>query len=154
LITRAEDAIVERLQGRRIFGGPRVVVAEPAARRATALDLLPRLRGRLSRARRAIVGFDDSPAVTEFVSSVEARAGRQVGPATPDTTISPRRLPCLVARAAATDTAATWTAVESAVERFAHDYTGYVDSHRSAGVELLDALPRVVLVPGLGMFTA
>ena len=36
LITRAEDAIAERLRGRRIFGGPRVAVAEPAdaARRA------------------------------------------------------------------------------------------------------------------------
>ena len=44
--------------------------------------------------------------------------------------------------------------MESAVERFVRDYTAYVDSHRGAGVELLDALPRVVLVPGLGMFTA
>ena len=43
---------------------------------------------------------------------------------------------------------------ESAVERFVHDYTAYVGGHRGAGVELLDALPRVVLVPGLGMFTA
>ena len=30
LITRAEDAIAERLRGRRVFGGPRVPVAEPA----------------------------------------------------------------------------------------------------------------------------
>ena len=154
LITRAEDAIAERLRGRRIFGGPRVAVAEPATRRTTALDLLPRLRGRLSRARRMIVGFDDSPAVTEFVSSVEAPTVSQVGPATPDHTIYTKRLPCFVDLAAAADAAATWTAVEGAVERFARDYTAYVDSHRSAGVELLDALPRVVLVPGLGMFTA
>jgi rhamnulose-1-phosphate aldolase/alcohol dehydrogenase len=154
LITRAEDAIAERLRGRRSFGGPRVAVAEPEARRATALDLLPRLRGRLSRARRAIVGFDDSPAVTEFVSSVEAPAVSQVGPATPDHTIYTKRLPCFVELAAAGDAATTWTAVESAVERFARDYTAYVDGHRAAGVEMLDALPRVVLVPGLGMFTA
>src|SRR5262245_18883625 len=154
LITRAEDAIAERLRGRRIFGGPRVTVAEPDVRRATALDLLPRLRGRLSRARRVIVGFDDSPAVTEFVSSVEAPTVSQVGPATPDHTIYTKRLPCFVDLAAMTDAAATWTAVERAVERFARDYTAYVDGHRSAGVEMLDALPRVVLVPGLGMFTA
>jgi len=101
-----------------------------------------------------IVGFDDSPAVTEFVSSVEAPTVSQVGPATPDHTIYTKRLPCFVDLAAAADAAATWTAVEGAVERFARDYTAYVDSHRSAGVELLDALPRVVLVPGLGMFTA
>ncbi len=91
LITRAEDAIAERQRGRRIFGGPRVAVAEPPARRASALDLLPRLRGRLSRARRVIVGFDDTEAVTEFVSSVEASAVSQVGPATPDHTIYTKR---------------------------------------------------------------
>jgi rhamnulose-1-phosphate aldolase/alcohol dehydrogenase len=154
LITRAEDAIAERLRGRRVFDGPRVAVAGPAERRAGALDLLPRLRGRLSRARRMILGFDDSQAVTEFVSSVDAPAVSQVGPATPDHTIYTKRLPCFVDLAGASDPAVTWTAVESAVERFVRDYTAYVDSHRGAGVELLDALPRVVLVPGLGMFTA
>jgi rhamnulose-1-phosphate aldolase/alcohol dehydrogenase len=154
LITRAEDAIAERLRGRRVFGGPRVAVAGPAERRVGALDLLPRLRGRLSRARRMILGFDDSPAVTEFVSSADAPAVSQVGPATPDHTIYTKRLPCFVDLAGASDPAVTWTAVESAVERFVRDYTAYVDSHRGAGVELMDALPRVVLVPGLGMFTA
>jgi rhamnulose-1-phosphate aldolase/alcohol dehydrogenase len=154
LITRAEEAIAERLRGRRIFGGPRVAVAEPPARRASALDLLPRLRGRLSRARRVIVGFDDTEAVTEFVSSVEASAVSQVGPATPDHTIYTKRLPCYVDLADAADAATTWTAMEGAVERFVHDYTAYVGGHRGAGVEMLDALPRVVLVPGLGMFTA
>jgi rhamnulose-1-phosphate aldolase/alcohol dehydrogenase len=154
LITRAEDAIAERLRGRRAFGGPRVAVAEPAQRRDNALDLLPRLRGRLSRARRVIVGFDDSAAVTEFVSSVEAPTVSQVGPATPDHTIYTKRLPCFVELGDASDPAATWTAMEGAIQRFVREYTAYVDSHRGAGVELLDALPRVVLVPGLGLFTA
>jgi rhamnulose-1-phosphate aldolase/alcohol dehydrogenase len=154
LITRAEDAIAERLRGRRAFGGPRVAVAEPAQRRNNALDLLPRLRGRLSRARRVIVGFDDSAAVTEFVSSVEAPTVSQVGPAPPDHTIYTKRLPCFVELGDASDPAATWTAMEGAIQRFVREYTAYVDSHRGAGVELLDALPRVVLVPGLGLFTA
>src|SRR3954463_7125593 len=47
LITRAEEAIAERKRGRRAFGGPRVAVLDPAARRTGALDLAPRLRGRL-----------------------------------------------------------------------------------------------------------
>src|SRR5204862_536454 len=36
LITRAEEAIAERKRGRRAFGGPRVTLLEPAARRAAA----------------------------------------------------------------------------------------------------------------------
>src|ERR671918_480344 len=47
LITRAEDAIAERKRGRPVFGGPRVPVLDAPARRASALDLLPRLRGGL-----------------------------------------------------------------------------------------------------------
>jgi rhamnulose-1-phosphate aldolase/alcohol dehydrogenase len=154
LITRAEEAIAERTRGRRAFGGPRVPVLEPAARRAAALDLAPRLRGRLSQPRRVIVGFDDSERVTEFVSSAEAPALSQVGPATPDHTIYTKRLPCFVTLDEARDPAAAWTAIERSLDGFARDYTAYVDGHKGPGVELLDALPRVVLVPGLGMFTA
>ena len=65
LITRAEEAIAERARGRRVFGGPRVPVLPPGERRARALALAPRLRGLLSRSRRGVVTFDDSPAVTE-----------------------------------------------------------------------------------------
>jgi rhamnulose-1-phosphate aldolase/alcohol dehydrogenase len=155
LITRAEDAIAERTRGRRAFGGPRVPVLDAPARRAGALDLLPRLRGSLSRERRVVVTFDDAPAVTEFVSSAEAPAASQVGPATPDHTIYTKRLPCFVGLDVAGDPAATWAATERAVETFVRDYTAYVDAHRGPGVELLlDPRPRVVLVPGLGMFTA
>src|SRR5438552_16560015 len=61
LITPAEDAIAERRRGRRVFSAPRVSVPEPAAPRATTPDVAPRLRGRLSRARRVVMAFDDTP---------------------------------------------------------------------------------------------
>ena len=154
LITRAEEAIAERTRGRRVFGAPRVPVLDPRARRATALEVAPRLRGRLSRERRVIVAFDATPAATDFASSVEAPAVSQVGPATPDHTIYTRRLPCFAALDDARDPVAAWSAIERAVETFVRDYTAYVDAHRGPGVELLDPGPRVVLVPGLGMFTA
>src|SRR5499426_2494026 len=47
LITAAEDAIAERKRGRRLFGGPRVPPLDPGARKAAALALAPKLRGRL-----------------------------------------------------------------------------------------------------------
>jgi rhamnulose-1-phosphate aldolase/alcohol dehydrogenase len=154
LITRAEDAIAERRRARPAFGGPRVPVLGPAERRERALDVLPRLRGSLSRERRVIVRYDDSPAVTEFVSSEDAPAASRVGPATPDHTIYTKRVPCFVSLAAADDQAGLRVAVERALDTFARDYTAYVDAHRGPGVELLDPRPCVVLVPGLGMFTA
>jgi rhamnulose-1-phosphate aldolase/alcohol dehydrogenase len=154
LITRAEDAIAERKRGRRVFGGPRVPLREPAERRELAVGLAPRLRGLLSRPRRTIVTFDDSAAVGEFASSVDAAAVSQVGPATPDHTIYTRRLPCYVDAGAGADAAGLATAIEASLAAFARDYTAYVDTHRPPDLKLADALPRVVLVPGLGMFTS
>jgi len=155
LITRAEEAIVERKQGRRVFGGARVDVLPPAARRATALAVAPRLRGRLGRSKRVVLGFDDSPGVLAFTSSVDAPTLSQVGPATPDHTIYTKRLPCFVDLARSTDDPlAVWDALDRSVERFVGDYTAYFEAHKFVGAELVDPLPRVVLVPGLGMFTA
>jgi rhamnulose-1-phosphate aldolase/alcohol dehydrogenase len=151
LITRAEEAIAERRRGRRLFGGPRVAVLDAAARRQTALALAPRLRGRLGRDRRVIVAFDDTPAVTEFVSSADAPRVSRVGPATPDHTIYTKRVPSFVDLAPGEDVAA---AVDRAVDAFVADYTRYFEAHRFEGAVLADPFPRVVLVPGLGMFTA
>jgi rhamnose utilization protein RhaD (predicted bifunctional aldolase and dehydrogenase) len=154
LISRAEDAIADRKRGRRIFGGPRVAVREPAERRALALALAPRLRGRLSRARRVIVTFDDSAPVTEFASSIDAPTVSQVGPATPDHTIYTKRLPCYVDARQAADAPALTAAVEEALRAFEREYAAYFEAHRFADAQLSDPLPRVVLVPGVGMFTA
>ena len=155
LISRAEDAIGHRQRGRRVFGGPRVPVLDPAARRAAALALAPRLRGRLGRERRMIVSFDDADRVAEFASSADAPVVSQVGPATPDHTIYTKRLPCFVPIAQAPrEPEAWWHAVDDALTQFARDYTAYFEAHRQPGAELLDAVPRVVLLPGLGMFTA
>src|SRR6267378_3759433 len=155
LITRAEEAIAEKKRGRRVFGGARVPVLDPAARRAAALALAPRLRGRLGHHRRVIVTFDDAGKVTEFTSSLEAPALSQVGPATPDHTIYTKRLPCFVPLERAPESAeALWSAGDGAIATFVRDYTAHFEAHREPGAELTDPLPRVVLVPGLGMFTA
>ncbi len=150
MITRAEEAIAEARRGTRVFGGPRVAVLDPDARRAAALALAPRLRGRLGRDRRVIVAFDDAPDVTEFVSAKDAEALSHVGPATPDHTIFTKRLPCFVSG----DGDDLWRRVEASVERFVRDYTAYFEAHRFEGATLADPLPRVVLVPGVGMFAA
>jgi rhamnulose-1-phosphate aldolase/alcohol dehydrogenase len=154
LISRAEAAIAERRAGRKVFGAPRVAAREPAERRALALGVAPRLRGRLGERRRVVLTFDDTPAVLEFVAGADAPALSQVGPATPDHTIYTKRLPCFVATAAGRDAAALAADVEASVDAFVAEYTRYVEAHRSGDAEPIDALPRVVLVSGLGMFTA
>jgi len=154
LITRAEGAIAERQRGRRLFGGPRTPLPELSARRATALAVAPRLRGLLGRERRVVMTFDDSPAVADFVSSVDAARVSQIGPATPDHTIYAKRVPCFVDAAGSESPAQMAEAIERAIERFVVDYTRYFEQHKFAGASLGDPMPRVVLVPGVGMFVS
>jgi len=153
LISRAEAAIAARKRGRRIFT-PAVAPLDPTRRRELAVALAPRLRGRLSQPKRQIVTFDDAPDLLEFASSAEARELSQVGPATPDHTIYTKRVPCLVAVDRVDDAESVWRAIDQSLDAFVKDYTAYFEAHRFEGAELLDPLPRVVLVPGLGVFTA
>jgi rhamnulose-1-phosphate aldolase/alcohol dehydrogenase len=153
LISRAEEAIEHQAKGRARFGGVAVPAPAPAERRHVAIAVAPRLRGLVSRDRRAIVTFDDSVEVLEFAASREAPALCDVGPATPDHTLYTKRLPCFVAVDRPADPEAVKAAVEGAVARFVTDYTAYVNAHNDGSATLADPFPRVIVVAGLGMFT-
>jgi rhamnulose-1-phosphate aldolase/alcohol dehydrogenase len=154
LISRAEEAIAHRARGRVRFGGAAVPAAPPETRRRVALAVAPRLRGLLGRHRRIVMSFDDAPDVLEFAGARDARDLCHVGPATPDHTLYTKRLPCFASVERPDDAEAVVAAVRAAVDRFAAEYTAYVDAHNRYGAALTDPFPRVVVVPGLGMFTA
>ncbi len=153
LITQAEEAIRAQAKGRQRFGGGRVTSLPESDRRSIALAVAPALRGLVSRDKRAILHFDDAPDTLEFVGSREAATLSQAGPATPDHTIYTKRVACFVETAEPRDPERVKVAVREAVERFVADYTRYVEAHRREGTALLDPFPRVVLIPGVGMFT-
>jgi NAD(P)-dependent dehydrogenase (short-subunit alcohol dehydrogenase family) len=101
-----------------------------------------------------IVTLDDAPDVLRFVSDEDSPPLSQVGPATPDHTIYTKRLPCFVTTEPGRSLDELAEDVRASVDRFVGDYTRYFESHNSAGAELVDPFPRVVLVPGIGMLTA
>src|SRR5438094_234485 len=96
LISRAEEAIAHKARSRVRFGGATVPALPPEERRRVALSVVPALRGLVSRDRRVLVRFDDSPDVLDFACSGEAGELSRIGPATPDHTIYTKRLPCFV----------------------------------------------------------
>ncbi|MBI4241802.1 MAG: bifunctional rhamnulose-1-phosphate aldolase/short-chain dehydrogenase [Candidatus Rokubacteria bacterium] len=153
LITRAEEAIAARSRGHRRFGGPRVQPLSPEARREAVLGVAPFLRGLVGRDRRVILHFDDTPDMLEFAGSAEAATLSQIGPATPDHTIYTKRLPCFVPVERPGDPDHLKARLQDAVARFVADYTSYFEANRFEGATLLDSFPRVILLPGLGMFT-
>jgi rhamnulose-1-phosphate aldolase/alcohol dehydrogenase len=169
LVTRAEERLREAARGRRVFGPPAVAAPDPATRRGVARAVAPVLRGLLGRRRRVVLRFDDDPAVLELVGAPEAARLTRIGPATPDHTIHSKRLPCFVPLADPASPDHVIGALGPAIERFVQDYTAYFEAHRhgqlmrpgaGGGPEagpapaLTDPCPRVVLLPGLGMFTS
>ncbi len=157
LIRRAEEAIAERRRGRRVFGGPRVTRAGArGAAGASRSALAPRLRGHARpRRRRVVVTFDDSPAVTRVRRLGGGAGALQVGPPRPTTRSTPSgcRASCRsTSRRSGGDVAAARRARGRALRRRLHRLLRR--PHIAPAPTLADPFPRVVLVPGLGMFTA
>jgi rhamnulose-1-phosphate aldolase/alcohol dehydrogenase len=154
LVTRAEERLAAAARGRRVFGAPTVPAPDAATRRSVAAAVAPVLRGLLGRERRVVLRFDDGEDVRELASAPEAGELTRVGPATPDHTIYSKRLPCLVPLADPASPDAIVKALGPALEAFVRDYTAYFETHRFEGATLNDPYPRVILLPGLGMFTS
>jgi NAD(P)-dependent dehydrogenase (short-subunit alcohol dehydrogenase family) len=106
-------------------------------------------------AKRQILCFRRSPEILDYVNGGELQRYSQVGVVTPDHTIRTKNWP-LVLPAPEPDGLASWrTAAAEAIEAFARRYHAYFARHnpRQAKPKTeLDAVPRVVLVPGLGLF--
>ena len=103
-----------------------------------------RIRGALSRERSVILEFDDSDDVLRFLSRQDAGQITQIGAATPDHLLHTKRHPLFLRPG--DDVAA---ALAKHVERYTSNY----DAHPNE-FAMLDPNPRIVLVPGIGMWTA
>ncbi len=114
----------------------------------SATQMAMRIRGGLSRRRRMIVRFDGSAGSRAFVDRDDIFEISQQGPATPDHVLRTKRLPMLLLSSDPDD-------VLSEIERYEAVYSAYVKKYDVSGDDFMhDPSPRVVLVPGLGLFTS
>ena len=105
--------------------------------------------------RRFVLGFRSGPDILDYVNGTDLKRYSQSGVATPDHTIRTKSWPLLVPAPTAGQGESFKTAVADAVAAFADRYRGYfrrnVTRHADPRTEL-DPMPRVVLVPGVGLF--
>jgi len=103
--------------------------------------------------RRLILEFRSSDAILNFVTGAEVKRYATAGVVTPDHTIRTKNWPLVLeAPQEGSDFAASTAAAAAA---FMENYRRYFTRHnaRCGGTKtMLDPLPRVVLVPGLGLF--
>ncbi|MFZ3234275.1 MAG: bifunctional aldolase/short-chain dehydrogenase [Stellaceae bacterium] len=105
--------------------------------------------------RRFILEFRTGPAILDYVNGGELGRYSQAGVATPDHTLRTKNHPLIVAPPETGRLGDFKAAVHEAVERFVADYHAYFARHnprQSMPKRELDPMPRVILVPGLGLF--
>jgi rhamnulose-1-phosphate aldolase/alcohol dehydrogenase len=154
IIQEAEDFIASRAGGRAVFGSVRVPALAPERRREIAAQIMPTLRGALSRGTRSVVAFDDSADVLEFAGAERAREVAAIGAACPDHLVHTKHWPLFVDWDAGTgDIAALETSLREGVAEYLTRYEAYFTQHAGPSDKMFNPAPRVVLVPGLGMFT-
>ncbi|MCG9895414.1 MAG: bifunctional aldolase/short-chain dehydrogenase [Fimbriimonadaceae bacterium] len=136
------------------FGG-RTVEPIPAEERDDLLtEILPGLRGAMTGRRSPTLSVDSSPEVLEFVCSKQGAELSQVGAACPDHLVHTKRVPLWIDWTPAEGPSALAAKLKEGVARFADDYRAYFEENRSEGDVMFDPIPRVVLIPGVGMVTA
>ncbi len=152
LVQKAEAYAHGRAAGRRAFGGamPHLQAAE---RERAAVALAPTLRGLASSERRAVLRYDAGEDILDFLASTEALALSQVGPATPDHLMNTKRLPLFLEAPDPTNIDDLATRARDAFAEYRERYREYVSRYNTEGYPLLDPNPRVILVPGVGMWT-
>jgi rhamnose utilization protein RhaD (predicted bifunctional aldolase and dehydrogenase)/NAD(P)-dependent dehydrogenase (short-subunit alcohol dehydrogenase family) len=159
MIEAVSLAEAELSRGRRAVFAPASV---PAAMAGVA-EVAPILRGACASAdpsgsgayKRFILEFRSSPAVLNYVNGAELERYGRAGVATPDHTIRTKNYPLVVPAPEAGRLDEFKRAVRDAVGRFTAEYHAYFVRHNARQAtpkRELDPMPRVILVPGLGLF--
>jgi rhamnose utilization protein RhaD (predicted bifunctional aldolase and dehydrogenase)/NAD(P)-dependent dehydrogenase (short-subunit alcohol dehydrogenase family) len=130
---------------------------------ARVADIAPILRGAIAIERNELAGtvkrqilcFRSNPAIQNYVNGAEVSRYSQVGVVTPDHTIRTKNYPLVVPAPDALDLHEWKKEVEAAVAKYVADYHAYFARHNERAnpkTKELDPLPRVILVPGVGLF--
>jgi rhamnose utilization protein RhaD (predicted bifunctional aldolase and dehydrogenase)/NAD(P)-dependent dehydrogenase (short-subunit alcohol dehydrogenase family) len=149
----------------RLGRGPRKSLAIAALPNdvADAAAVAPILRGLTAipedpaegRYRRFILAWRNTPEVMAYVNGADLARYGQAGPPTPDHVIRTKPKPLIAPTPVAGRLDEFRAAVREAIDRYQADYRAYFERNnaRVGGIKKpLDPMPRVILVPGLGLF--
>lgn len=140
---------------------PRPTPVELPAELAQAADFASALRGAVAvdrgegRFDRMVSDFRTSPEILEFLSSTRLTTLARIGVSTPDLSIRIKTGPMVLPAPDAAKLGAYPDMIKEHVAGFVRDYTGYFETNDALDDvkrTMLDPMPRLTLVPGLGMF--
>lgn len=156
LVNRAEEQIRQKSQGRVIFGGVRVTALGKQERRDVAASVTPSLRSFLTTpgGPRPLLRFVDDDTTLGFINSKQAKELVEIGAATPDHLLNTKRTPLFVEVQDPSYVGSVRRELERGVDEYRQQYAFWFHQHSRGITEMQDTNPRIILVPGIGMWIA
>lgn len=153
LIDRAETFFAAHGGQRSVFGGTRFEPLAEPQRRSVLAELLPWLRGRVSRERRMIGTVQTDGDVLAFACSNDAPRLAELGTSCPDHFLRTRIKPLYVEWDPwSEDIGALRSKLAAGLDAYRNDYVAYYEACKHPDSPAMRGSdPTVVLVPGVGM---
>lgn len=153
LIETAAAYIADRDRGEKTFGGARYSVLPDTDRDEILFELLPWLRGQISKLRRFIATVQSDAAILRFVNSHDAPRLAELGTSCPDHFLRTKIKPLYVDwDPASKDVGVLKDRLRAGLEQYRKDYAAYYEScKRPDSPAMRDPNPTVMLIPGIGM---
>ena len=154
------------LAGKTVFGGFRTTPLTGDERRVVAAQIAPVLRGLVSAEQRQILRFEDGEDVLAFASSQDAPRLTKIGAACPDHLVHTKPWPLLVEWTPVQGHEALVASLRTGIATYVEKYRHYLEANAQQNLDPDAATPvyrdanaaaaphpRVILIPGVGMFT-
>jgi rhamnulose-1-phosphate aldolase/alcohol dehydrogenase len=152
IIQEAESYIESHVKQDKLFGGTKYTSLTDAKRKEAAAQIMPILRGAVSKTKKMILTHDDSADVLHFVNSADAAKLTSVGAACPDHLVHTKMLPLFIDwNPQSHDAEALIHKIQAGITQFEQEYKAYFETNKTEGDVMFEAAPRVILIPGIGM---
>jgi rhamnulose-1-phosphate aldolase/alcohol dehydrogenase len=151
IIQEAEDYIGVKKKGKRVFGPLTVEPLAKPERHAMMAEILPVIRGAVSGKESVILSYDDSEIVLDMVGAKKSPTVSQKGAACPDHLVHVKRQPLFVSWKPKQGVEALKQQLAEDIKTYQASYIKYFERCKEEGDELGNPMPRVILIPGLGM---
>ena len=153
LIARAERFLQAHDRGAKIFGGARYNSLSQEKRLELLTEILPWMRGRVSRKKRFIATWQDDDATLSFCNAHDATRLGKLGTSCPDHFLRTKIKPLYVDWNPQRDNSDVLRQkIDEGLEAYRRDYQAYYEQCRHADSPAVrDANPTVILIPGLGL---
>jgi rhamnulose-1-phosphate aldolase/alcohol dehydrogenase len=167
-ITKASNFVEARIAAanQATFGGVRITPLEQEKRHEIATQIAPTLRGLVSANKRQILHFEDSEDILTFVGSEDAPRLTRIGAACPDHLVHTKPWPLLVEWSPEAGVESLTTALTTGIEAYVAKYQRYLEENAQQDLDpdapetvlraadaVIDPYPRIILIPGVGLFS-